>query len=290
MPTLWQSPTGDAEGPVQPLAAPPGRAAEGPRLEPWSAQQKAASCILRGGSGDLWPECRMRLPCPLLSEAATLHQKQCSLLPEGGARALAIPWALPGRGGEGRGILNTPTDSSPTDLSSPHPPLTEQLQQKDKQIVTLLEEKEMIFRYMTDCGGPEDSPGTRTLFRANTEEAPKGGSVMKSVIREGEQVSASRPPPPQVLILVQDQQIDLGSRAFFQASVLQLGCCCCCCWVLLCVEAGKTVCTAPSPGLVWPFCSEAGHVPSSPLLRLKCPPRGPLQCRLPWAVPGALLG
>ncbi|XP_062998242.1 A-kinase anchor protein 13 isoform X2 [Elgaria multicarinata webbii] len=64
--------------------------------------------------------------------------------------------------------------------------LKEQLQQKDQQIITLLEEKEKIFRDMTDCSGHEDSLGSRALFRANTEEAPKGESVMKSVINEVE--------------------------------------------------------------------------------------------------------
>ncbi|CAI5792733.1 A-kinase anchor protein 13 isoform X1 [Podarcis lilfordi] len=64
--------------------------------------------------------------------------------------------------------------------------LKEQLHQKDQQIITLLEEKEKIFRDMTDCSGHEDSSGARTLFRANTEEAPKGESVMKSVITEVE--------------------------------------------------------------------------------------------------------
>ncbi|XP_066492692.1 A-kinase anchor protein 13 isoform X2 [Tiliqua scincoides] len=64
--------------------------------------------------------------------------------------------------------------------------LKEQLQQKDQQILNLLEEKEKIFRYMTDYSGHEDSLGSRTLFRANTEEAPKGESVMKSVIKEVE--------------------------------------------------------------------------------------------------------
>uniref|UniRef100_A0A670K4R2 A-kinase anchoring protein 13 n=1 Tax=Podarcis muralis TaxID=64176 RepID=A0A670K4R2_PODMU len=64
--------------------------------------------------------------------------------------------------------------------------LKEQLHQKDQQIITLLEEKEKIFRDMTDCSGHEDSSGARTLFRANTEEAPKGESVMKSVINEVE--------------------------------------------------------------------------------------------------------
>ncbi|XP_072473696.1 A-kinase anchor protein 13 isoform X5 [Notamacropus eugenii] len=69
--------------------------------------------------------------------------------------------------------------------------LKEQLQQKDQQILTLLEEKEMIFRDMTDCSMPlsEDSSpthGSRVLFRSNTEEVPKGGPIMKSAINEVE--------------------------------------------------------------------------------------------------------
>ncbi|KAM5291243.1 A-kinase anchor protein 13 isoform 3-T3 [Glossophaga mutica] len=69
--------------------------------------------------------------------------------------------------------------------------LKEQLQQKDQQILLLLEEKEMIFRDMTECSTPlpeECSPtqSSRTLFRANTEEALKGGPLMKSAINEVE--------------------------------------------------------------------------------------------------------
>lgn len=69
--------------------------------------------------------------------------------------------------------------------------LKEQLQQKDQQILLLLEEKEMIFRDMAECstplpedGSPTHSP--RVLFRSNTEEAPKGGPLMKSAINEVE--------------------------------------------------------------------------------------------------------
>lgn len=74
------------------------------------------------------------------------------------------------------------------DLFSVHP--AEQLQQKDQQILLLLEEKEMIFRDMTECSTPlpeECSPtqSPRVLFRANTEEALKGGPLMKSAINEG---------------------------------------------------------------------------------------------------------
>ncbi|ELK18242.1 A-kinase anchor protein 13 [Pteropus alecto] len=67
----------------------------------------------------------------------------------------------------------------------------EQLQQKDQQILLLLEEKEMIFRDMTECSTPlpEDCSPThssRILFRSNTEEALKGGPLMKSAINEVE--------------------------------------------------------------------------------------------------------
>ena len=76
------------------------------------------------------------------------------------------------------------------------PPLAEQLQQKDQQILLLLEEKEMIFRDMTECSTPlpEDCSPThssRILFRSNTEEALKGGPLMKSAINEGNLHSAS---------------------------------------------------------------------------------------------------
>ncbi|NXA47316.1 AKP13 protein, partial [Nothocercus julius] len=64
--------------------------------------------------------------------------------------------------------------------------LKEQLHQKDKQILILLEEKEKIFRDMADCSVQEDLPGSRVLFRANTEEAPKGEAIMKSAINEVE--------------------------------------------------------------------------------------------------------
>ncbi|XP_046509404.1 A-kinase anchor protein 13 isoform X4 [Equus quagga] len=69
--------------------------------------------------------------------------------------------------------------------------LKEQLQQKDQQILLLLEEKEMIFRDMTECSTPlpdDCSPthSSRTLFRSNTEEALKGGPLMKNAINEVE--------------------------------------------------------------------------------------------------------
>ncbi|KAM8804378.1 A-kinase anchor protein 13 [Eudromia elegans] len=68
--------------------------------------------------------------------------------------------------------------------------LKEQLHQKDKQILILLEEKEKIFRDMADCSVQEDLPGSRVLFRANTEEAPKGEAIMKSAINEVEMLQS----------------------------------------------------------------------------------------------------
>ncbi|XP_067411749.1 A-kinase anchor protein 13 isoform X2 [Emydura macquarii macquarii] len=64
--------------------------------------------------------------------------------------------------------------------------LKEQLQQKDQQILALLEEKEKIFRDMTDCIMQEDGSVSRVLFRSNTEEAHKGETIMKSAINEVE--------------------------------------------------------------------------------------------------------
>ncbi|NXJ87698.1 AKP13 protein, partial [Corythaixoides concolor] len=64
--------------------------------------------------------------------------------------------------------------------------LKEQLQQKDKQILVLLEEKAKIFQDMADISVQEDIPGSRLLFRANTEEAPKGEAIMKTAINEVE--------------------------------------------------------------------------------------------------------
>uniref|UniRef100_A0A8C5NNY6 A-kinase anchoring protein 13 n=1 Tax=Junco hyemalis TaxID=40217 RepID=A0A8C5NNY6_JUNHY len=64
--------------------------------------------------------------------------------------------------------------------------LKEQLQQKDKQILLLLEEKTKIFQDMADCSVQEETQGSRQLFRASTEEAPKGEEIMKSAINEVE--------------------------------------------------------------------------------------------------------
>ncbi|XP_053573614.1 A-kinase anchor protein 13 isoform X2 [Bombina bombina] len=72
--------------------------------------------------------------------------------------------------------------------------LKEQLQEKDQQIIELLEEKEKIFQSLTDCCGPEDNSLSvtmgRVLFRANTDDAPKGEPVIKNAIVEVETLQA----------------------------------------------------------------------------------------------------
>ncbi|XP_073509391.1 A-kinase anchor protein 13 isoform X2 [Phyllobates terribilis] len=66
--------------------------------------------------------------------------------------------------------------------------LKEQLQQKDDQIIGLLEEKEKIFQTLVDCSSHEKNfcVSGRILFRANTEEAPRGETLIKSAIKEVE--------------------------------------------------------------------------------------------------------
>ncbi|NXT00681.1 AKP13 protein, partial [Jacana jacana] len=62
----------------------------------------------------------------------------------------------------------------------------EQLQHRDKQILVLLEEKGKIFQDMSDTSVQEDAASSRLLFRANTEDAPKGEGIMRAVINEVE--------------------------------------------------------------------------------------------------------
>ncbi|XP_075063841.1 A-kinase anchor protein 13 isoform X2 [Mixophyes fleayi] len=67
--------------------------------------------------------------------------------------------------------------------------LKEQLQQKDEQIISLLEEKQKIFQTLSDCCTVEENSPTassRGLFRANTAEGPLGEPVMKDVLKEVE--------------------------------------------------------------------------------------------------------
>ncbi|XP_041074685.1 A-kinase anchor protein 13-like isoform X2 [Polyodon spathula] len=67
--------------------------------------------------------------------------------------------------------------------------MREQLQQKDQQIVALLEEKMKLFRDMCDSGGPDEgapSVLTKTLFRASPDDVAKGEPVMKDALKEVE--------------------------------------------------------------------------------------------------------
>lgn len=70
----------------------------------------------------------------------------------------------------------------------------ELLRMKDKQIISLLEEKVHIFRDLADCrSGPEDSNPPvkeRMLFRATPDDVTKGEPIMKDALREGERRSS----------------------------------------------------------------------------------------------------
>ncbi|XP_041442791.1 A-kinase anchor protein 13 isoform X4 [Xenopus laevis] len=67
--------------------------------------------------------------------------------------------------------------------------LTEQLHQKDQKIITLLGEKEKIFQSLTECSLHDDgslSVTSRSFFKANSEDAPKGEPLIKSAVTEVE--------------------------------------------------------------------------------------------------------
>lgn len=58
------------------------------------------------------------------------------------------------------------------------------LQRKDEQIVSLLLEKVKLFREM--CGPSDDTASpVKMLFRANSEDVPKGEPIMIDALREG---------------------------------------------------------------------------------------------------------
>ncbi|XP_043934305.1 A-kinase anchor protein 13 [Protopterus annectens] len=68
--------------------------------------------------------------------------------------------------------------------------MRDQLLEKDKNIMALLEEKEKIFRELSDSGGQESPIGrkrdSRKIFRATTEDTPKGEPLMKQAFKEVE--------------------------------------------------------------------------------------------------------
>lgn len=60
--------------------------------------------------------------------------------------------------------------------------LSDMVQRKDEQIVSLLLEKMKLFHDM--CGSPDDP--VKMLFRANNEEVPKGEPIMMDALKEGQ--------------------------------------------------------------------------------------------------------
>ena len=73
-------------------------------------------------------------------------------------------------------------------LSPPTPRPPDMLRKKDEQIVALLEEKMKVFRDMCECGSPveEQSSRGRVLFRASSQDVPRGEPIMKDALHEGE--------------------------------------------------------------------------------------------------------
>ncbi|XP_078386158.1 A-kinase anchor protein 13-like isoform X5 [Cetorhinus maximus] len=67
--------------------------------------------------------------------------------------------------------------------------LKEKLQERDQQILSLLEEKLRLYKEMVETSGHEEasqSLNTRNFFRANLEDAPKGESLLKDAMKEVE--------------------------------------------------------------------------------------------------------
>ncbi|XP_048418590.2 A-kinase anchor protein 13-like [Stegostoma tigrinum] len=67
--------------------------------------------------------------------------------------------------------------------------LKEKLQERDQQILSLLEEKLRLYKEMAEATGHEEASQnliSRSLFRANSEDAPKGESLLKDAMKEVE--------------------------------------------------------------------------------------------------------
>ncbi|XP_078283552.1 A-kinase anchor protein 13-like isoform X2 [Rhinoraja longicauda] len=67
--------------------------------------------------------------------------------------------------------------------------LKEKLLERDQQILLLLEEKLRLYKEMVESSGHEEASQnliTRSLFRANSEDAPKGESLIKDAMKEVE--------------------------------------------------------------------------------------------------------
>ncbi|XP_078097395.1 A-kinase anchor protein 13-like isoform X2 [Mustelus asterias] len=67
--------------------------------------------------------------------------------------------------------------------------LKEKLQERDQQILSLLEEKLRLYKEIAETSGHEEASQsliTRSFFRANSEDAPKGESLLKDAMKEVE--------------------------------------------------------------------------------------------------------
>uniref|UniRef100_UPI00398F2EEE A-kinase anchor protein 13 isoform X2 n=1 Tax=Pristiophorus japonicus TaxID=55135 RepID=UPI00398F2EEE len=67
--------------------------------------------------------------------------------------------------------------------------LKEKLQERDQQILSLLEEKLRLYKEMVEASGHEEASRSlisRPLFRASSEDAPKGESLLKDAVKEVE--------------------------------------------------------------------------------------------------------
>ncbi|XP_059808918.1 A-kinase anchor protein 13-like isoform X4 [Hypanus sabinus] len=71
--------------------------------------------------------------------------------------------------------------------------LKEKLQERDQQILLLLEEKLRLYQEMVEASGHEEASQnlvTRSFFRANSEEVAKGESLLKDALKEVESLQS----------------------------------------------------------------------------------------------------
>ncbi|GAA6066461.1 A-kinase anchor protein 13-like isoform X1 [Tachysurus ichikawai] len=65
--------------------------------------------------------------------------------------------------------------------------MRDQLQKRDEQIVTLLEEKVRLFHELCDCTNQDEaSVCNRMLFRATGDDVTKGEPIIRDALKEGE--------------------------------------------------------------------------------------------------------
>ncbi|XP_046897205.1 A-kinase anchor protein 13 isoform X3 [Hypomesus transpacificus] len=80
------------------------------------------------------------------------------------------------------------TEEDKRQLETKAKEMRDMLRKKDEQIVALLEEKMKVFRDMCECGSPveEQSSRGRVLFRASSQDVPRGEPIMKDALHEVE--------------------------------------------------------------------------------------------------------